>query len=159
MGQHPGGVRSKGYLLRQHHFLIPYHPSGQIIIFHQHRFPLKCLGISQTKLNHHFGGFRSFEVAIIWPNVWYIYLHCTITDCSYIHNMYPRILRVMINNLPTWFFPQPRKRRVVCNKSGWNDKDSPSCDRNVYQCKIGPWEQFFEWGPTNGIEKVVSLGL
>ena len=49
MGQHPGGVRSKGYLLRQHHFLIPYHPSGQIIIFHQHRFPLKFLGISQTK--------------------------------------------------------------------------------------------------------------
>ena len=42
------------------------HGSGQIIIFHQPRFPWKK-GISLSQL--HFG-VRSCEVAIIWPNGW-----------------------------------------------------------------------------------------
>ena len=44
-----------------------HHPSGQIIIFHQPRFPWNK-GNSLTKPP--FGGNRSCEVAIIWPDPW-----------------------------------------------------------------------------------------
>ena len=49
--------------------LFSYQISGQIIIFHQPRFPWNK-GISLTKPP--FGGNRSCEVAIIWPD--YIYV-------------------------------------------------------------------------------------
>ena len=49
------------------------HVSGQIIIFHQPRFPWNK-GIFLPQLPF---GVRSCEVAIIWPDVWYIYLHLT----------------------------------------------------------------------------------
>ena len=44
---------------------LPLNPSGQITIFHQPRFPWNK-GISLTKPP--FGGNRSCEVAIIWPD-------------------------------------------------------------------------------------------
>ena len=46
-------------------FTYIYHISGQIIIFHQPRFPWNK-GISLTKPPF---GVRSCEVAIIWPDI------------------------------------------------------------------------------------------
>ena len=96
------------------------HISGQIIIFHQPRFPWNK-GISLTKPPF---GVRSREVAIIWPDKIYYqgqqYKHCCesifVTQLG-IQDWHPAVLRWMFSTVAVR--SKEANQLCICTLTGW----------------------------------------
>ena len=94
------GCRSKSRFYEKCTSTWHVYISGQIIIFHQPRFP----GNKEISLTKPPFGVRSCEVAIIWPDIytvcsqslgWGLSKHLTLNQTVHIHNVFVRFKRLL----------------------------------------------------------------
>ena len=116
-------------------YILYIHISGQIIIFHQPRFPWNK-GISLTKPPF---GVRSCEVAIIWPDIyipttssqkektsmWYVFFFTPINPCK----------QTLLKECWFTWLPSHKVTLRKCPKKIWRwykNEFPPSCCKWIY---------------------------